>query len=930
MGTATLSLRVFALAAAALSLAACTTFQTFNTTAGAPARTVSAATPASAPQRGTGPGGAASGVRPPGAAPVAMAASPLRPFADVVKDARRNEGTLTTWQKDDRVWIELKPGDFDQPFFLSSKLKTGIGERMFFGGLLQDSGIVEFRRIHNQIQLIWKNIGYTATPGTPEAFAVEAAYSPSLLASAPVLSQPDPERKSVLVEANALFMSDLLGLGMDLQRSYRQGYAFDPRNSAITQVRATGDMVMLEVLAHYATGSISTPQAGVPPGIAQPSAPRSLPDPRSLFLTIDYELARLPAVPMAGRKADPRIGYFESGRFDFSDDLQRTPRQRFVNRWKLDKRDPAAALSEPVKPIVYWIDRTMPVKYRAAVKAGVLEWNKAFEKIGFKDAIHVEMQPDLADFDTLDYGLASIRWTVNELPTYEAIGLSHVDPRSGQILNAGISIESFALRNSRSLRTQILGASTGGTPFDEAEGGARERALALSGRACLFADGAAEQMGYAADVFEARGDFEPGSPASDKFVNAYLKMVTMHEVGHTLGLRHNFRASRVYTQQQLADPAFTRTHGLTGSVMEYPAINLGSADEAKDTSMLFDDTIGPYDYWAIEYAYKPLATGLSATAEAAELARIAGRSAEPLLAYGTDEDNFLGIDPESLQFDLGNDPIAFAKKRIAIAQDLLRRQEARRLAPGQDYSRLKRSVGYAIGDASRAAYVLARQIGGVRTLRDAPGTGRDPLLPVPVAEQRDALDVITGSLLAAESFRISPALQRKLGADFSERLEALQGGPGSATTDYSPSGQVIGMQRALLSYLMSDTVATRLLESTEKSPAGAGRALRMPELYERLSRAVWSELEGRGDIAPQRREVQRDHVNRIAEKLLRPGGAGRADTRSVVRMQAKVLLDRINQARRRGGLGEESRAHLADSADTLEQALSARLQRAGA
>jgi hypothetical protein len=128
---------------------------------------------------------------------------------------------------------------------------------------------------------------------------------------------------------------------------------------------------------------------------------------------------------------------------------------------------------------------------------------------------------------------------------------------------------------------------------------------------------------------------------------------------------------------------------------------------------------------------------------------------------------------------------------------------------------------------------------------------------------------------------------------------------------------------------MSDTVATRLLESAEKAPSGTGRALRMAELYSRLTQAVWSELDGRGDIVPLRREVQREHVNRIAALLLRPGASSRADTRSTVRLQAKVLLERIRAASHRPGLSEEARAHLADSADTLEGALSARLQRAG-
>ncbi|HEY2559064.1 MAG TPA: zinc-dependent metalloprotease [Caldimonas sp.] len=910
--------------AAGAALAGCTTFQTFVTGAAGPAAG------ASAPSGPTGPGGAASGLRPPGAPPVVAASGGLRPFADVIKDAKRSDGVLAFWQKDDKVWLELRPDDFDKPFFLSPKLKTGIGERNFYGGLMEDDGIVEFRRIHNQVQMIWLNTGYVAKAGTPEAAAIEAGYSPSLLSSAPVLSLPEPEHKAVLVEANALFLADLLGFGMDLQRAYRQGYAFDARNSAITTARSTPDAIVIEVLGHYATASISVPMPGMPPAMA-PSAPRSLPDPRSLFLTIHYSLARLPAEPMHGRRADPRVGYFESGRYDFSNDLQRTPRQRFVNRWRLEKKDPAAALSEPVKPIVYWLDHTIPLKYRASITAGVLEWNKAFEKIGFKDAIRVEVQPENANFDTLDYGRASIRWMTNASPTFGAVGPSHVDPRSGEILDADIGIESLSSRNIRAARSQILSASGVDNPFGSTDASPDELARLLSGRVCTYGESAAEQMTYATDVLEARGDLEPGSAEAEAFVNAYLKDVTMHEVGHTLGLRHNFRASRVYTQQQLADPVFTKEHGITGSVMEYAPINLNAADEPRDHyGTPFNDTLGPYDYWAIEYAYKPLPSGLTAADERAALEKIAGRSAEPLLAYGTDEDNFIGVDPETLQFDLGSDVITFAKKRIAIAQELLKRQETRTLRSDQDYNVLKRSVSYALRDVARAANVLSRQIGGVRTVRDAPGTGRDPLTPVPAAEQRDALDLITGSLLAADSFRVSPGLQRKLGTDFSERLEALRSGDGSAQTDYSPSEQVLGLQHALLAVLMSDRVATRLLESSEKAPTGAARALRMPELYGRLTQAVWSELDGRGDIAPLRREVQRDHVNRIAALLVRPGAAARADTRSTVRAQARALLEKIHVASHRPGLGEETKAHLADSADTLEQALAARLQRAGA
>lgn len=932
--------RLAACLAAAGLLAACTTVQPPS----APAASAGATPPAGA----VGPGGAASGPRPPGAPPPTAAAGPgaLRPFADVVKGADKVDGPVVAWKKDDKVWFELGPEDFDKPFFLSSKLKSGIGEKMFFGGLMMDSGIVEFRRVHNQVQLVWRNVGYVAKPNTPEGRAIEAGYSPSLLASAPVLSMPEPTRKSVLVEANALLMGDLLGIGMDLQRTYRQGYSFDPRNSAITGVRQTPESMEIGVLAHYATASIAVPTPGAPPGMPQPSAPRSLPDPRSLFLQLHYSLAPLPAEPMKGRKADARVGYFASGRYDFSTDLERTPRTRYVNRWRLEKKDPNAALSEPVKPVVYWIDRTVPEKYRATLTAGILEWNKAFEKIGFKDAIRVQVQPEDAAWDTLDHGRASIRWMTNAEPSFGAIGPSHVDPRSGEILDADIGMESLSSRSVRFGRAQILNGMVadagdghaghghaghedvlmGGLPADP-----RARALMMDGRYCIFGDYMAEQLDYAMGVLEARGDLPADGPEAEAFVQAYLKDVTMHEVGHTLGLRHNFRSSHAYTLRQLADPAFTRANGIAGSVMEYAPINLNAPGEPRYTpGMSFGDTLGPYDYWAIEYAYKPLPSGLTQAEEDAALEKVAARSAEPQLAYGTDEDNIFGIDPEAIVFDLGNDPVAFANKRIAIAQDLLKRQETRQLSADDDYGKLRRSVSYALRDVARSATVVARQIGGLRTLRDAPNTGRDPLTPVPAADQRRALDVITGSLLAADSFRISPALQRKMAPDYLERFEALRMGQGSAQTDYMPSVQVIGMQKALLAQLMSDTVATRMIENAERAPDGNVRTLRMPELYTRLTQAVWSELGTGGDIAPLRREVQREHVNRLAAVLLRPGGAARADTRGIVRLQARALQERLRSAAARGSTGEETRAHLLDSADTLEQALNARLQRAGA
>jgi hypothetical protein len=885
-----------------------------------------------------------------GAAPAARAASgaaptpPVmpgqpQPFATVMKDARKIEGALTLWQKDDKVWIELMPEDFGKPMLFAPKISRGIGEAGLFGGsMIGPYGrygrqqLVEFKRVHNLVQLLARNTEFTARDKSPEARAVEAGFSPSLLGSAPVASQPHPERKSILIEANNLFINDMLGVGIALQRQYRQGYAFDGRNSFFASVRGKSDQVVFEVNAHYATLSIAVPQPGAPPGPA-PSVPQAVPDARSLFLGFHYSLAMLPEQPMAARRADPRVGYFDTVRQDYSDDLARTPRVHQINRWRLEKKDPTAALSEPVKPITFWLDRTIPVKYRDAMSKGILAWNAAFERIGFKDAVVVKVQPDDADFDTLDVGVASVRWMINASPQFGAIGPSQIDPRSGEILDADIGFESLSSRGVRALRAQVLASKVAVDWPALMQSSSEERIAQLTAQRataggldlyeCHHADMAAEQLSYAFDVLEARGELDPSSPEAQQWVLDYLTDTTMHEVGHTLGLRHNFRSSRVYTEAQLADPEFTRQNGLAGSVMEYAPINLGRAGERSPAAWQL--ALGPYDYWAIEYGYKPIAP----EHEKAELLRIAARSNEPQLAYGTDEDNFLGIDPESLHFDLGSDPVAFARKRFDIARDLIRRQEARELKPNEDYSVLRRSVGFALRDAARASGILARQIGGVRTLRDFPGSGRDPLVPVSAASQREALDLLASGVLASDSFVLSPTLQRRMAPTFQERRDALYAGDGPVATDYSLASQVLDMQRALLGALMNDTVAQRLLDSEGKSDTAAA-PLRLSELYQRLTGEVWSELNnGNADIGAARRELQREHLNRLANLVLRPSSLSRADARSLVRMQAQDLLARIHAASQRKGISAEARAHLQDSADTLRQALAATLQRQG-
>ncbi|MBP6564352.1 MAG: DUF5117 domain-containing protein, partial [Burkholderiales bacterium] len=480
----------------------------------------------------------------------------------MIKDAKESKGLFAVWQKDEKAWIEIAPDQFDKPLFFSVNLASGIGESFLFGGLMGRSHIVELRKIGSTVQLVARNDRFFARPSTPEATAVAEGFSDSLLASAPVASQPHPERKTVLVELNALLFADIPGAYALLDRAYRQPYAFDARNTSIARTRSSADAIGVLVNAHYAVSRLVQPPPTAAPGATVPSTPTTLPDPRSLFLGFQYNLAKLPDEPMRPRVADARVGYFTVSRFDYSDTRTLTPRVNLVKRWRLEKKDPAAELSEPKQPIVFWIDRNVPLRYRDTIVAGVLEWNKAFERIGFKDAVQARIQPDDADFDTLDARHASIRWMTTARPAFGGIGPSQADPRTGEILDADIGIDPTRLRFARYrlADSSMPSPAPASSPLGFPQGDAHD---------CRIEDFVAEDRGFASDLLAARGVIAPDSPEAEEFLLSDLREVTMHEVGHALGLTHNFRASTVYTQAQLNDAEFTRKNGVSGSVMEY-------------------------------------------------------------------------------------------------------------------------------------------------------------------------------------------------------------------------------------------------------------------------------------------------------------------------------------------------------------------------
>lgn len=864
------------------------------------------------------------------AAATAAGIATLPAFELITRGAERQDGLLPIWRKQDKIWLELNPKTtLERPFFLSPKLASGIGEAGVYGGLMQSRWApvgrpqwVTFHKSQQQIQLLAINAAYTAQTDTPQAKAVQAAFSPSLLSSAPISSAPHPQTGAVLVEISPLLLGDLLGIGAQLQRVYRQGYGLDVRNSAIHQAHVSTDSAVFEVSQHFATSAISLPGAGgQPPGTPAPSTPSTLPDARSMFVNVHYTLTPLPDKPMKTREADARVGYFTTTITDFTDDLARTPRQRFINRWRLEKKDPKAAQSDPVKPIVFWLDPSIPEAYRPAITEGILEWNKAFAAIGYTHAIEVKTPPADKPFDTLKTGHAAIRWMTNAQPSFGAIGPTHVDPRTGEILDANIALESLSSRAIRAVRAQMLNPVKSEGLATHAE---HEHHTDHVDESCQHGQYAAEQLGLALDVLEAQGVLEPDSPQVKEFVLAYLKDTTMHEVGHTLGLRHNFRASRWHSPEELRHPLLTKEKGNSASVMEYAPINLPAPGESAGAP--FQTTLGPYDYWAIEYGYSDLPDDRAKAAET--LQTIAQRSSDPkwadALAFGTDEDNALGLDPQSVTFDLGNDPIAFARTRVAIVRDLIERQSHRQLTAKDDPTLLRRSVSYALRDLARNGQLLMRQIGGLITRRDGPASGRDLLEPVDQAVQRAALQMLLKDFVSVDAVHIPASLQRKLAPDYLERSDA--DGPGLGATDFSVAEQLLAMQRGILNYLMSDDLAERLLDNADKLQDRKVRPLTVAEMAQQVSDAVWARPSRTADSASWQRNLQREHVNRLALAVVRPAG-DRADTRAVMRQQAQQLLKRLR------GMGASAdateQAHRQDCIDTLTQALQATMVRSG-
>jgi hypothetical protein len=853
-------------------------------------------------------------------------------FAEVVKDMETHEGFLRLHrrQKDESLLAAIPPSLIGQPFLVATSVSGGSE----FAGWQWEDKLLRLEQRAKQLLLIELNVRQRTGADDPLAEVVRRTYADRLLAAIDIKTMgPDG---SFIVDLGALLSG---GYG-----TFFGGYfALDEAVARWTSVKAFPKNLEL---------SVQMPLQG-----------------DGTFMTLHYSISELPQEgEYEPRVADDRIGYFLTAIRDYSaGDPEEGRMLRFVNRWKLEKRDPSLRLSPPREPIIFYVEKTVPIQFRKAVQEGIAEWNRAFEAIGIYGAIEVRQQTEtqFADLDPEDVRFNFFRWITSETPF--AMGPSRVDPRNGRILDADIIFDDSMLRGSlrdydvmirespKGLLTGVMADYLERHPDrhplarfrgeDEqvararavladvarsAPGGAFEDLAALAQGAprvartsaelarlpevirrraaeCQVGDGLPHQM---AMLRLAAGDIaQDGTIAGvpmDEFVAEVVKETVMHEVGHTLGLRHNFKASSLMDLDAMNSPE--RPTVTSASVMDYHPLNI-ALNVDRPQGHFTTQSIGPYDMLAIEYGYT------FGTEE--ELKAIPRKMAEKNLPYATDEDT-RSPDPLITRWDMGNDPVKFARYRRALVLKLWESLEKRAVEDNESYSKLRRALDMTIFELGMSSYFVARQVGGMRFVRDHKGdpNERAPISVVDVATQRASLEWVCKNVFASDAFPVPPELQAKLAAG---RWSDWSSDDDAATLDYSLLDRLAEVQTWALFFLTRDDVLARLWENEQRVEAGA-EALTLPELFDAIEASIFTELsQPRQDatarapaISSARQNLQDAYVRRLIAIAL-GNGISPPVANKLAWSRLKALEARF-QGVLAGKLDPYSRAHL----ETLE------------
>ncbi len=676
------------------------------------------------------------------------------------------------------------------------------------------------------------------------------------------------------------------------------------------------------------------------------------PDQGGTFKSVHYSISQLPENPgYTPRFADDRVGYFTTDFKDLGLYGTETNMQRYIHRWNVEKRDPKLSMSPPKEPIVFYVENTVPVRYRRYVRDGILQWNKAFAQIGIDNAVEVYQQDDVTgahmDKDPEDVRYNFIRWLNNDVST--AIGPSRVNPNTGQILDADVVLtdgwirafynwyEDKPMDTAQSLsaetltwleqhshwdpRIQLLPSGQRQAALEERVTRAaagdldpadsrKDPALAASPELrevhrwfssqpqkcnsplCFAAHGMAMDMAVANMALESFGviglNADPATPDAEmldgvpeSFVGPQVAHLVAHEVGHTLGLRHNFKGSSLYSLDEINSAGFKGTKPLAASVMDYMAtnFNVDKENQQGDYTMI---GIGPYDMWAIEYGYT--------TQDPAKVLATVG---DPTHAYLTDEDT-LGPDPLARRYDFSKDPLEYANAQMKLIGMLRENLITKYVKDGDSWERARKGYSKTLSKQRQMIDMMAPWIGGTHVNRVKKGDANtgDPLKPVAADAQRAALQFIIANAFDDKAFGLTPEIANKMSLEKWGDVGSFNSNSAWAIND-----SIAALQNGALTLVLNPSTMARVYDNEFRASADKD-AVTVPEVMDTLCRAVFAEID-EGDlgssnprepvISTWRRNAQADLTDRLCTIA-----TGNAQMQRVVRQLASSQIRRLN------------------------------------
>lgn len=759
-------------------------------------------------------------------------------FEEAIEKSKVYEGLFTIYQDttDGSTQLAIHEDQVGQEFIYFGMSRDGVLEAGHFRGAFRDNKIVKIRRYFDKIEFVHVNNRFYFDEDSPLSRASAANISDAVLFSSDI-EEEDEENGLLLIDADPLFLSESLHQikPSPNPRSRPGEYSLGRLSSdkskyaAIRNYPENTDVVVEYVYeSPYVTGSTSD----------------AITDGRAVTVEFQHTFIQMPENDYKPRFDDPRVGYFLTQQDD-QISTSATPYRDMIHRWNLVKKNPEAELSEPVDPIVWWIENTTPTGFRESIKEGVLRWNEAFEAAGFKNVMQVKVQPDSAEWDAGDIRYNVLRWTSSPIPPFGGYGPSFVNPRTGQILGADIMLEWAFFTNRIAEEDLVTSASFDDFDINDA----------MNPKYCTFGRYLQENNQFGMSALQL---LDAGEEELDGFQHEAMVSLILHEVGHTLGLNHNMQASSIHPIEDIQDRELANTVGLTGSVMDYTTVNVSMNPE--NQGRYYDIKPGPYDIWAIEFGYSPDLD--DSKAEEERLEEILSRSTEPQLAFGNDADDMRapgrGIDPRVMVNDMSADPVEYAVERIQLVDDLMDKLlEKYGTREGQSYQELRNAFARLMYQYNTSTGVISRQIGGV--YRDRAFIGQDgatqPYTPVASEKQREAMSNLSEYLFAPDSFDRSHEVY--------QYLQAQRRGFNFFGNSEDPKihDQVLIMQVNVLVHILHPNTMKRITDSRTY-----GNTYTAADVVRDLTSALF-DADARGNVNTFRQNAQVEYVKILTAVL---------------------------------------------------------------